>query len=69
MPVNRDDAGAVDALGNHVGGRFQSTAPEYATLAAIGGETLIDDVETKPSRRHRGRVSPAQNINATDRQN
>jgi hypothetical protein len=42
------------------------SAPDYATLAAIGGETLIDDSETEPTRNRQGRVSPAQSIGASD---
>ncbi len=39
-------------------------APEYAGLAAIGGDNLIDDRKTEPARHRRGRVSRVQNIKA-----
>jgi alpha-glucosidase len=41
-------------------------APEYATLAAIGGDNLLDDCKTEPARHRRGRVSRVQNIKAAD---
>lgn len=42
-------------------------APEYAALAAIGGDNLIDDRKTEPARYRRGRISRVQEIKAADR--
>ncbi len=41
-------------------------APEYARLAAIGGEIVIDDHDTEPGRHRRGRASRVQTIEAAD---
>ncbi len=42
-------------------------APEYASLAAIGGDTPISDSGTDFSRHPRGRVGGAQNLKVADR--
>ena len=42
--------------------------PEYAILAAIGGEVLFDDHD-KPARHRRGRVVSAQSISRANKIN
>jgi hypothetical protein len=42
-------------------------APEYAALAAIGGDRLASDSEIEPPRKPRGRAGPVQRVKAADR--
>lgn len=41
-------------------------SPEYAILASIGGEILIDGGDTEPARHRQGRASRVQSIKAAD---
>lgn len=47
--------------------RPRITAPEYASLVAIGGDRLVSDTETEPPRKPLGRSGPVQRVKAADR--
>ncbi len=46
--------------------RLSVASPDYAVLASVGGEVLIDDNEAEPSRNRQGRAGRAQDVGASD---